>query len=370
MRRLLPREVAEHLGTEHHELYVTAREAQRRYSPARLNLWRAIRRFLADPDLFVSAFARSEVKVALSGDGGDELFGGYNRYLGLARACGSGLSGCAAVRARHGGRRAGMIPAGCGMAWRACRRTRPQAHFGGKIQKSLPGHGTRVRAWMTCYGGFLDEWWEDGRRFGCWPTLTRSMLDPVWARTARAATHDVSRRHQLFARRYPVQGRPRLDGGQPGIPRAVPRPSRRRGCSAHSARAQAAWREGKYILRQLLYREAPRQLFERPKAGFAIPVGEWIKGPLRPGPRNCSTGPNGRGRLVRPGDRPAPLAGSFDRPARFDRRAVVGADVPSMAARTEAADGARRLGCARASLAEQLLVVAGLDQLPMVQPKH
>jgi asparagine synthase (glutamine-hydrolysing) len=39
---------------------------------------------------------------------------------------------------------------------------------------------------------------------------------------------------------------------------------------------------GKQILRQLLYREAPSALFERPKAGFAIPVGEWIRGPLRP----------------------------------------------------------------------------------------
>jgi asparagine synthase (glutamine-hydrolysing) len=39
---------------------------------------------------------------------------------------------------------------------------------------------------------------------------------------------------------------------------------------------------GKHILRRLLYREAPRALFERPKAGFSIPVGEWIRGPLRP----------------------------------------------------------------------------------------
>src|SRR5207253_2802863 len=38
---------------------------------------------------------------------------------------------------------------------------------------------------------------------------------------------------------------------------------------------------GKHILRQLLYREAPRELFERPKAGFAIPIGEWLRGPLR-----------------------------------------------------------------------------------------
>ena len=39
---------------------------------------------------------------------------------------------------------------------------------------------------------------------------------------------------------------------------------------------------GKHILRELLFREAPRALFDRPKAGFAVPVGEWIRGPLRP----------------------------------------------------------------------------------------
>ena len=39
---------------------------------------------------------------------------------------------------------------------------------------------------------------------------------------------------------------------------------------------------GEHILRKLLYQQVPRELIERPKAGFAIPVGEWIKGPLRP----------------------------------------------------------------------------------------
>ena len=57
--------------------------------------------------------------------------------------------------------------------------------------------------------------------------------------------------------------------------------------------------KGKHILRQLLYRHVPRELFERPKAGFAVPVGEWIKGPLRAGPRSCSIRPGWRGGLVR-----------------------------------------------------------------------
>ena len=42
---------------------------------------------------------------------------------------------------------------------------------------------------------------------------------------------------------------------------------------------QGNW--GKIVLKKLLFREAPAELFERPKSGFAIPVGEWIKGPLR-----------------------------------------------------------------------------------------
>jgi len=40
--------------------------------------------------------------------------------------------------------------------------------------------------------------------------------------------------------------------------------------------------KGKHIVRQLLYRHVPRELIDRPKAGFGVPVGEWIKGPLRP----------------------------------------------------------------------------------------
>jgi asparagine synthase (glutamine-hydrolysing) len=55
--------------------------------------------------------------------------------------------------------------------------------------------------------------------------------------------------------------------------------------------------QGKHILRQLLYREAPAALFERPKAGFAVPVGEWIKGPLRPWAEDLLD----RDRLVREG---------------------------------------------------------------------
>ncbi len=89
---------------------------------------------------------------------------------------------------------------------------------------------------------------------------------------------------------------------------------------------------GKHILRQLLDGLVPRELVERPKAGFGIPVGQWIKGPLRPWAEDLLD----PGRLRAEGwfDAEAsfaPLARSSQRRARFDAGLVGDADVPGVA---------------------------------------
>jgi asparagine synthase (glutamine-hydrolysing) len=131
------RKVARHFGTEHNERVVTAREA-RDVIPKLPNIYDEP---FADssqiPTYLVSAFAREQVKVVLSGDAGDELFGGYNRYFGTARVWSKLKLLPAPLRA------AAATPLGWvapefwnGLAALAAGRRLPP-HFGVKVRKSL-----------------------------------------------------------------------------------------------------------------------------------------------------------------------------------------------------------------------------------------
>ncbi len=278
------RAVAEHLGTEHTELYVTHRETMD-VIPSLPSLYDEP---FADasqiPTFVVSQLARSEVTVALSGDGGDELFGGYNRYYRclrdwskwghlprpFRRASGRGLdalarAGWRLLRPRGGS--AAALP-----KWR---------RFPGKLDKiarALPAADAAD--------------WYARMNARCNP----ASAFVIGARPAASVLTDASARAQV---REPLQAMMFLDfaGYLPDdIMVKVDRASMAVSLEVRSPFldhrvVEFAWSlpmalrvgegSGKLVVRELLKRHLPAELFERRKQGFGVPIGTWLRGPLR-----------------------------------------------------------------------------------------
>ena len=271
--------VAKHFGTVHSERYVTVKET-RDVIPLLPSMYDEP---FADPSqiptYLVSRFAREQVTVALTGDGGDELFGGYNRYFAAPRLW-SQLN--AARPAARGD---------CVDRWSACRRrfwdraalppATPLAASSAKDPASAAGRRRAGRNSTSSWRAFLDEWASRlagarrrrRRPHGTWivgasaPDTLRMMYCDAVSYLPDDILCKVDRASMAVSLETRV---PFLDHRVAELAARIPLAMKLRGGT------------GKHILRKLLYREAPKELFERPKSGFGIPVGEWIKGPLRP----------------------------------------------------------------------------------------
>jgi asparagine synthase (glutamine-hydrolysing) len=267
--------VAAHFGTVHNERYVTVKEA-REVIPLLPAMYDEP---FADssqiPTHLVSRFAREQVTVALSGDGGDELFAGYNRHFAAPRLWQRLQMLPRPVRSLVGAP-LGRLPSG---VWNWARGQR-QPRFGAKVQKALRIAGS-ARSFDDVYTSFLDEWSlerspvrggdDHGAAFDLdvapgAPDAVRMMYCDAVSYLPDDILCKVDRASMAVSLETRV---PFLDHRVAELAARIPLSMKVRGG------------KGKHILRELLYREAPRALFERPKAGFAIPVGEWIKGPLR-----------------------------------------------------------------------------------------
>ncbi|TWA89364.1 asparagine synthase (glutamine-hydrolysing) [Azospirillum brasilense] len=275
------RAVAAHLGTEHTELRVEARHALEVIP--KLADW--YDEPFADssqiPTLLVSEMTRRSVTVALSGDGGDELFAGYNRYLtapalwrrmatlpsGLRRGA-AGL--IRAVRPAGWDALAGMIPEG-----RRPRQTGDKLH---KLAGVLDAAGPDA-----IYRRLVSQWQDPDAlvRDG------REPHGPAWDDGLAAGIPDfVERMQHLDSVTYlPDDILAKVDRASMGVSLEARVP-----LLDHRV-VEFAWRvpqsqklrdgKGKWLLRQVLYRHVPPALVERPKAGFAIPLDGWLRGPLR-----------------------------------------------------------------------------------------
>jgi asparagine synthase (glutamine-hydrolysing) len=271
--------VAAHLGTVHSERYVTVRET-RDVIPLLPAMYDEP---FADssqiPTHLVSRFAREQVTVALTGDGGDELFAGYNRHFlaprlwdhlqkvphALRAATGSPLS---RVPAQFWTGLAGLLPGRRGQ-------------LGGKVQKALRVAAS-ARSFDEVYLSFLDEWSHEPS-----PVLGGEGGDPGFDLDLGAGAPAALRMMYCDAVTYlPDDILAKVDRASMAVSLETRVPYLDHRVAELAARIPLAMKvrdgRGKHILRRLLTREVPRRLVERPKAGFGIPVGEWIKGPLKP----------------------------------------------------------------------------------------
>jgi asparagine synthase (glutamine-hydrolysing) len=279
------RAVADYIGTDHTELFVTA-ESARDVVPL---LARMYAEPFADssqiPTYLVSALARKHVTVALSGDGGDELFGGYNRHLvagssqallsllprGLRRGLGSALHQVSPERwDAMLGPLAGVLP-------ERFRFARP----GEKVHKAAAAIGaTDARA---LYRSLISQW-PDPARVLLDATEPPTALDDASAIPASATL--AEQMMELDAVSYlPDDILAKVDRAAMAVSLETRVPLLDHRVFEFAWSLPAEWKvrdgRGKRPLRAVLDRYVPRALIERPKVGFGVPVGAWLRGPLR-----------------------------------------------------------------------------------------
>lgn len=277
------RQVAAHFGTEHHEQYVSFADAQGVIPSLPTMFDEPFADSSQIPTHLVSRLARQHVTVSLSGDGGDELFGGYNRYLATARLWSHIKNWPSSARLLTGGALSLVPPS----AWNALIAALPSGrrpdHFGTRVQKLL-STVRDARDLDDVVASFLDEWGgKDSPVLPKAPLPANAAFDMSLSRDAP----EITRMMYCDAVSYmPDDVLCKVDRAAMSVSLETRVPFLDHRLTAVAARVplsmKVGGRTGKQILRKLLYKHAPREMFERPKAGFAVPVGEWIKGPLRP----------------------------------------------------------------------------------------
>lgn len=275
--------VARHLGTDHTELYVTAAEAQAVIPRLPALYDEPFSDSSQIPTLLVAELARQKVTVSLSGDAGDELFGGYARYF----------------EADAFWRRISRIPKPLRHIFAAVIRAVPAQDWD-LLTMPLRGAVPRFRAGAvgerlhrlaavledvtqdTLYRQMVTHWPSPDRLVLGASELTNRLADP-WAFPGITG---VERMMALDAITYlPDDILTKVDRAAMGVSLETRMPM-----LDHRV-AEFAWRlpldlkvragQGKWPLRQVLYRYVPRALIDRPKMGFGVPVGAWLRGPMR-----------------------------------------------------------------------------------------
>lgn len=277
--------VAKHIGTEHTELYLRPDDALS-VIPKLSSIYDEP---FADssqiPTFLVSQLAKQQVTVALSGDGGDELFGGYNRYLLAQNVWSKNRKLPKAVRKMAATGLSSLSPKKWDNLFDTFSTVIPE-----RFQLRTPGDKAHklaavlnIDSEQDFYQRLTSHWQHPAdvvigakepktliSNANCWPK-TDNFQEAMMAMDAQTyMADDILVKVDRAAMANSLETRvPILDH------RVV----------------ELAWRmpldykirngEGKWLLKQVLFRHVPSKLIERPKMGFGIPIHDWLRGPLR-----------------------------------------------------------------------------------------
>jgi asparagine synthase (glutamine-hydrolysing) len=277
--------VAQHLGTDHTELYVTPEEAIAVIPKLPTLYDEPFSDSSQIPTFLVSQLAKQHVTVSLSGDGGDELFAGYNRYFW----------------GRSIWQKIGWMPHSFrDVAAHALTTLSPQtwdhllAGLGSSLPKGLRERlsGDRLHKLAeifavdspdTLYRRLVSDWKEpQSLVLGSLEPLTTLTNPKEWARLSNF----TQRMMFLDTVTYlPDDILTKVDRASMGVSLEARVPF------LDYRLVELAWQiplkmklrngQGKWLLRQVLYKYVPQQLIERPKMGFGIPIDDWLRGSLR-----------------------------------------------------------------------------------------
>ena len=254
--------VAEHLGTEHTEFYVTAKDALEVVPLLSTIFCEPFADSSQIPTYLVSKMAKQHVTVALSGDAGDELFGGYNTYQLLPKIWKIISPLPAPVR-----RLASKLLSGLPMPEKLVKLVevlpvKDRAEFYNLVASHWKNSEQLVIGAKKATTALTDKsQWSNVDSFEEWMMsidAQQYMVDDILVKVDRAA----------MANSLEVRV-PMLDHRVVELAWQLPLDMKIRDKS------------GKWVLREVLYKYVPKELIERPKKGFSIPLAQWLRGPLR-----------------------------------------------------------------------------------------
>lgn len=276
------RKVAEHLGTNHFEQIVTERDA--------LDVIPHLPEMFDEPfgdssqipTHLVSKMARENVTVSLSGDAGDELFGGYTRYIQAPLQYARLKKFPSAVRSSMARMMSALPPSMWDSLYRKSKWLLPETynvqHFGEKLQK-LSRATRSAQSELSFYNSLIQQA-EHPESFLClegsfdpkgnWNS-SQNMAENMMLNDVRGyLPGDILTKVDRASMAVSLEARvPFLDPGLFEFAWSLPMHLKIRGG------------KGKWILRELLGELVPASCFERPKSGFALPIAHWLRGSLR-----------------------------------------------------------------------------------------